>query len=182
MRSIGKQTLLDECTQWILNETLKKFLSRTKKRKTRENLSTNTYPNRTIRAYLNFCTDSIVKFLIGWRMKLRCNFRGGSIHRLEDQCCSTDRGGSLAHSNLVLPYWGRRETKRKKMKGRGRTVRKSVISGSGRMIEIFSKQAPLWTIERLAKLTSNFPKESLDRCYKRKIYFFLFYFNTFEDR
>lgn len=68
------------------------------------------------------------------------------------------------------------------MKGRGRTVRKSVISGSGRMIEIFSKQDPLWTIERLAQLTSNFPKESLDRCYKRKIYFFLFYFNTFEDR
>lgn len=29
------------------------------------------------------------------------------------------------------------------MKGRGRTVRKSVISGSGRMIEIFSKQDPL---------------------------------------
>lgn len=115
-------------------------------------------------------------------MKLRCNFRGGSIHRLQDQCYLADRGGSLAHSNLVLPYWGRRETKRKKMKGRGRTVTKERYIWIWKNNWDIFKASSLMNITRLAKLTLNFPKESLDRCYKREIYFFLFYFaSTLED-
>lgn len=91
-------------------------------------------------------------------MKLRCNFRGGSIHRLQDQCYLADRGGSLAHSNLVLPYWGRRETKRKKMKGRGRTVTKERYIWIWKNNWDIFKASSLMNITRLAKLTLNFPK------------------------
>lgn len=62
------------------------------------------------------------------------------------------------------------------MKGRGRTVTKERyiwIWGN----DIFEASS-LMSFESLEKLTSNFPKESLDRRCKREVYFFLFHFGT----
>lgn len=158
------------------------FYLERKKRKTRENLSANTaYPNRRIQAYLDFShSDSIIKFLTRW-CDSKWNYDAISeaaeyiaskinVARLIEE-------GSLAHSNLVLPYRERRETKRKKMKGRGRTVTKQHyiwIWKNDR--DIFKATSLTRPRANLAKSTSNFPKESLDRCYKREIYFVSFYF------